>query len=45
MPGNAYINRQHFFMPLMYAEADDVIDQYIKAFQKIWAHRSQLATA
>jgi hypothetical protein len=30
-------------MPLMYAEADDVIDQYIKAFQKIWAHRRQLA--
>jgi len=45
MPGNDYINGQHIFLPLMYAEADDVIDQYIKAFQKVWAHRAQLATA
>ena len=45
MPGDEYINSQHFFMPLMYAEADDVIDQYVKAFQKIWAHRSQLPSA
>jgi perosamine synthetase len=44
MPGNDYINGQHFFLPLMYEEADDVIDQYIKAFQKIWANKSQLAT-
>jgi len=44
MPGNEYINSQHIFMPLFYDEADDVIDQYVKAFQKIWEHRSQLAS-
>jgi hypothetical protein len=27
----------------MYAEADDVIEQYVTAFQKIWAHRAQVA--
>jgi len=43
MPGNDYINNQHIFLPLFYGEADDVIDQYVKAFQKVWAHRSQLA--
>ena len=43
MPGNDYINNQHIFLPLFYGEADEVIDQYVKAFQKIWAHRSQLA--
>ena len=43
MPGNDYINGQHIFLPLFYGEADDVIDQYVKAFQKIWAHQSQLA--
>ncbi|MGD0227879.1 MAG: DegT/DnrJ/EryC1/StrS family aminotransferase [Terriglobia bacterium] len=43
MPGNDYINNQHFFLPLMYAEADDVIEQYVTAFQKIWAHRAQVA--
>ena len=43
MPGDDYINNQHIFLPLFYGEADDVIDQYVKAFQKIWAHRSQLS--
>jgi dTDP-4-amino-4,6-dideoxygalactose transaminase len=43
MPGDDYINGNHIFMPLIYAEADDIIDQYIQAFQKIWAHRSQLS--
>ncbi|MGA3327504.1 MAG: DegT/DnrJ/EryC1/StrS family aminotransferase [Terriglobia bacterium] len=43
MPGNDYINNQHIFLPLFYGEADEVIDQYVKAFQKVWAHRSELA--
>jgi dTDP-4-amino-4,6-dideoxygalactose transaminase len=43
MPGNDYINNQHIFLPLFYGEADDLIDQYAKAFQKVWAHRSELA--
>ncbi len=42
LPGDDYINGQHIFLPLIYGEADDLIDQYIKAFQKVWAHRSQL---
>ena len=45
MPGNDYINGNHIFLPLFYGEADDVIDQYVKAFQKVWAHRSQLASS
>lgn len=43
MPGNDYINEHHIFLPLFYGEADDIIDQYVKAFQKVWAHRSELA--
>ena len=43
MPGNDYINGQHIFLPLMYDQADDLIDQYVKAFQKVWSHRAQLA--
>jgi len=43
MPGNDYINGNHIFLPLFYGEADDIIDQYVKAFQKVWAHRSQLS--
>ncbi len=43
MPGNDYINNQHIFLPIFYGEADDLIDQYAKAFQKVWAHKSELA--
>jgi dTDP-4-amino-4,6-dideoxygalactose transaminase len=43
MPGNEYTNNHHIFLPFFHGEADDVIEQYVKAFQKIWAHRSQLA--
>lgn len=43
MPGNDHINNNHIFLPLLYGEADDVIAQYVQAFQKIWAHRSQLS--
>ena len=43
MPGNAYVNANHIFLPLFYGEAGEVIEQYVAAFQKIWAHRSTLA--
>ncbi len=45
MPGNAYVNANHIFLPLFYDEASDVIDQYVKAFQKVWSHRKELASA
>lgn len=44
MPGNEYVNNNHIFLPLLYAEAEEVIDQYVRAFEKVWAHRSELAT-
>jgi dTDP-4-amino-4,6-dideoxygalactose transaminase len=43
MPGNAYVNANHIMLPLMYGEASDVNEQYAKAFQKVWAHRKDLA--
>jgi dTDP-4-amino-4,6-dideoxygalactose transaminase len=43
MPGNDSVNNNHIFLPLLYAEAEEVIDQYVKAFEKVWAHRSELA--
>ncbi|HPC62097.1 MAG TPA: DegT/DnrJ/EryC1/StrS family aminotransferase, partial [Verrucomicrobiota bacterium] len=43
MPGNAYVNANHIFLPLFYEEAPDVIEQYVKAFQKVWSHRKELA--
>jgi dTDP-4-amino-4,6-dideoxygalactose transaminase len=45
MPGNAYINANHIFLPLLYKEAPELIGQYVSAFEKIWAHRAELAKA
>jgi perosamine synthetase len=45
MPGNAYINANHLFLPLIYGEAPDLIAQYVQAFEKVWAHRTELAKA
>ena len=45
MPGNAYINANHVFVPLFYGEAPELIGQYVNAFEKIWAHRDDLAKA
>ncbi len=43
MPGNKEINSTHIFMPLLSGEAPELIDQQARAFEKIWAHRSELA--
>lgn len=43
MPGNAWVNAHHIFLPRIYGEAPELIDQTVKAFEKIWAHRDQLA--
>jgi dTDP-4-amino-4,6-dideoxygalactose transaminase len=42
MPGNAYVNANHIFLPALYEPAPDVVDQYARAFQKVWAHRKEL---
>jgi dTDP-4-amino-4,6-dideoxygalactose transaminase len=42
MPGNEQVNHSHVFLPLLYGEASELIDQYVTAFEKIWAHRSEL---
>ncbi len=43
MPGNAYVNANHIFLPTFYGEAPEIIDQYVKAFQKVWTHRTEVA--
>jgi perosamine synthetase len=45
MPGNAYVNANHIFLPIFYREVPELTAQYVKAFQKVWAHRSELAKA
>lgn len=45
MPGNAYVNGNHVFLPLIHGEAPELVDQYVKAFEKVWAQRDQLPEA
>lgn len=42
MPGNHHVNKTHIFMPIPYGEAPDLLDQWVKAFEKVWSHRSAL---
>ncbi|MBI4625740.1 MAG: hypothetical protein HY736_21280 [Verrucomicrobia bacterium] len=45
MSGCSYVNANHIFLPVIYGEAPEVIEQYVKAFEKVWAHRAELAGA
>ncbi|HVM48431.1 MAG TPA: DegT/DnrJ/EryC1/StrS family aminotransferase [Candidatus Acidoferrum sp.] len=45
MPGNQYINANHIFLPLFYGDAPELTQQYVTAFEKVWAHRTDLAKA
>ncbi|PWU17811.1 MAG: TetR family transcriptional regulator [Verrucomicrobia bacterium] len=45
MPGNAYVNGNHISVPIFYAEAPELTDQYVRAFEKVWAHRAEIAKA
>ena len=45
MPGNAYVNANHIFLPTFYGEAAEITAQYVRAFEKVWAHRDALAKA
>jgi dTDP-4-amino-4,6-dideoxygalactose transaminase len=44
LPGTREVNRTHIFIPLIYGEAPDLIEQYVKGFEKVWAHRAEVAT-
>jgi len=43
MPGDAHISANHIFLPIFYGEAEEINEQYAKAFEKVWAHRGELA--
>ena len=43
MPGNDYVTKNNISLPLFHDEADELIDQYVRAFEKVWAHREELA--
>ena len=44
-PGAEQVNRCGISLPYFTTDVPELIDQYIKAFEKVWAHRTQLAKA
>lgn len=42
MPGNAWVNANHIFLPIIYGDAPELVAQYARAFEKVWAHRKAL---
>ncbi len=43
LPGSEQANATALALPYFTADAPELVEQYIKAFQKVWAHRSELA--
>ncbi|MCE5266893.1 MAG: DegT/DnrJ/EryC1/StrS family aminotransferase [Planctomycetaceae bacterium] len=44
LPGTDEVNRRAINVALFYQEAPELVEQYIKAFEKVWAHRDNLAS-
>jgi dTDP-4-amino-4,6-dideoxygalactose transaminase len=43
LPGCALVNKSSIRLPLFREEAGELIEQYARAFEKLWAHRGDLA--
>lgn len=43
LAGTTQVNATHLFLPLLHGDAPELIDQYVKAFEKIWAHKAEVA--
>ena len=43
LPGTRQVNNTAISLPYFTKESPELIDQYIKAFEKVWAHRAELA--
>jgi perosamine synthetase len=42
MPGSEEINRTAIFLPYFTSEQPELVEQYARAFEKVWAHRKEL---
>jgi dTDP-4-amino-4,6-dideoxygalactose transaminase len=43
LSGTLQVNATHIFLPAAHGETSELNDQYVKAFEKVWAHKSDLA--
>jgi dTDP-4-amino-4,6-dideoxygalactose transaminase len=44
LPGSEQANRTALGLPLFTCEVPELIEQYAAAFEKVWAHRKELAS-
>jgi len=44
-PGAEEVNRRGISLPYFTKDVPELVDQYIQAFEKVWAHRKELAKA
>ena len=43
LPGCEKVNRTALHLPLFYEDAPELEDQYVKAFEKVWARKTEIA--
>jgi hypothetical protein len=43
VPGCDEANRRLIYLPLFTSEVPELVEQYVEAFEKVWAHRKELA--
>lgn len=43
LPGSDQISRTRFHVPVMFEDVPELIEQYTKAFEKVWAHKDAVA--
>ena len=43
LPGCEQLNKTSFALPLFYQDAPELMNQYVKAFEKVWAGKAELA--
>ncbi len=43
LPGTDQVNASCMYLPVMYEDLPEVTEQYVRAFEKVWAHRDKLA--
>ena len=45
LPGCEQVNRSCIYLPLFYEDLPEVTEQYVRAFEKVWAHRKEIGKA
>jgi dTDP-4-amino-4,6-dideoxygalactose transaminase len=43
LPGHVALSKMAMSLPLFYEEVPELVEQYIQAFEKVWAHKAELA--